>query len=70
MLSKKSSAYLLVLAAGTAGVLLSLRWLEGKIGTGGFLSGVVVGVVVSLVALFSFVASTQRKVETIRRSFV
>jgi hypothetical protein len=67
MLSKKSSAYLLVLTAGTAGVLLSLRWLEAKIGTGGFLSGVVVGVVVSVAALFSFVASTQRKVETIRR---
>ncbi len=67
MLSKKSSGYVLVLSAGVAAVLLSLRWFETKVGTGGFFSGIVVGVVLSLGALFAFIASAQRKVEAVRR---
>ncbi len=67
MLSKKSSGYVLVLSAGIAAVLLSLRWFEAKVGTGGFFSGIVVGVVLSFGALFAFIASTQRKVDAIRR---
>jgi hypothetical protein len=48
MLSKKSSGYVLVLSVGIAAVLLSLRWFEARVGTGGFFSGIVVGVVLSL----------------------
>jgi hypothetical protein len=55
-----------VLTAATGAVLLSLRWFEAKVGTGGFFSGVVIGVVLSFGALLAFIASTRRKVETIR----
>jgi thiol-disulfide isomerase/thioredoxin len=67
MLSKKTSGYVLVLSAGIAAVLLSLRWFEVRVGTGGFFSGIVVGVVLSFGALFAFIASAQRKVAAVRR---
>ena len=58
---------MLVLSAGIAAVLLSLRWVEAKVGTGGFFSGIVVGVVLSSAPCSLLSASTQRKIEAVRR---